>query len=228
MTTALLSAVALLLGGIAYLMTMDIILTSLWTICSMTFFGYYIPNRLKKFQIKTERARETFHFINAFVIALSVKKTPSAALEIIKGQLSVPLRQAVEEVETTDTFLILEHLKTYFETPSYDMFLTVIDLYVSQGGSIISMAALLLAMLRIKQTDIDEKALIAKRKLTNFVILWALTLVVLLFSRFGISFLFEAMIDAPLFKVGISSYFMFMLYSVYVWMRRYRQGEDDV
>jgi hypothetical protein len=228
MINSLFVALAMLLGALAYIMTMDVILSSVWLLCCLAFFGFWLPVRLRKYHAINERNHEMFHFINAFVIALSVKKTPSAALDIIKGQMSTSLRQTVEELETSDTFLILDHLKPYFRSASYDMFLTIIDLYVNQGGSIISMSSLLLATLRIRETEIEEQVMIAKRKLTNFVILWVLTIVVILFSRFGISFLFEAMIEAPIYKMGIMAYFFFMLYSVFVWTSRYMVGASDV
>ena len=221
-------ALAIVFTIIGYFVTLNLYVSGLIFITYGLYFAWYLPKVMLKFINRQQRAHETYRFINSFIIAVSVKKTPNAALDSINGQLSQPLLKVIEQLDTSDTFIIIEHLKSYFNSMAYEMFTKILDLYITQGGSILKMSSLLLATMRTQETEIDEKMAIAKRKLTNFVILWALTLVVLLFSRFGISYLFEAMNETLIFSIGMSCYFLFLIYSVHIWVNRYIQIEFHV
>ncbi|MFA5235602.1 MAG: hypothetical protein WC399_01920 [Bacilli bacterium] len=212
--------------ALAWFASADFIVAGLVLFGYGTYFLLAFPRRLATFNQRRNQEAEAFQFVNAFVIALSVKNTPGAALESIQGQLSANLKREIEQADTIDTQAVLEYLKTYFPLPLYDMFVTLIELHTAQGGSILEMAELLLATGRRHETDCEEKRLIARRRMTNFVILWILTVLVLLFSRFGISSLFDRMKETVLFKIGIAMYFAFMLYSVNAWVSRFMQGDS--
>jgi hypothetical protein len=211
------------LTGLSWFISGDWIVTGLVLLGYGGYFLAILPRRLASHFQKSAKQTEAFNFMNAFIIALSVKSTPNSALESIQGQLSEKLKQEIALADTIDTQAILEYLKGYFPLTLYDMFVTLIELHTSQGGSILDMTELLLATGRRSETDHGEKMMIARRRMTNFVILWVLTVIVWLFSRFGISSLFEQMRATVLFKLGLSFYFGFMLYSVNAWVSRFMQ-----
>lgn len=215
-------------AGLAWLVSADFLVTGIALLAYGVYFLAILPKRLTIHNHRWARQTEAFNFMNSFVIALSVKNTPNGALESIQGQLSDGLKLEIEQADTIDTQAVIEHLKTYFQIPIYEMFVTLIELHTSQGGSILEMSELLLATGRRIETDHDEKMMIARRRLTNFVILWVLTIVVLLFSRFGISSLFVKMQDTMLFKLGIGMYFAFLLYAVNAWVTRFMQVDHHV
>lgn len=196
-------------------------------VIGLAYFLLVFPKTYQPFVIKNQTRVEGFRFINAFIISLSVKKTAGGALEGIMGQLSEPLKREISQADTVDTLAVIEYLKGYFTFPLYEMFVTIVGFYTTQGGEILSMSALLLASLRRLEIDIQEKQLIAKRKLTNFVILWAMTVVVLLFTRFGIATMFFVMMADPMFVIGLGTYWTFLLYSIHVWLARYMQATSD-
>jgi len=191
------------------------------------YFAYWLPRRLRRFYRRERDFRQCYQFINGFVIAMSVKKTPNAALESLMGQLPDELRSEINNLNTIDTTAVLDHLKIRFPFPSYEMFLTIIDLYVNQGGSILEMTKLLLTTLREQENGYRHKMLIARRKLTNYVILWLMTAIVLLMARFGVSDLYKTMAQNPLFLAGIGSYFAFALYAVHAWVTRFAKVTYD-
>ena len=158
--------------------------------------------------------------MNGFIIAQSVKNSPSGALESIQGQLSTTLKREITLADTIDTYAVLEYLKGYFPYKLYELFLSIISLHTEQGGSIIEMSHLLLETSRRIQTDQREKRMIRIRKLTNFIVLWGMTILVLLFARFGVTSLFDSMLKDPLFKLGLASYFLFILFAMHTWLMR--------
>ncbi len=214
--------------GLCWFVSADLTVTGLVLLGYGLYFLAMMPRRLVKYFQTSAKETEAFNFMNAFIIALSVKSTPDSALESIQGQLGENLKREITLADTIDTQAILEYLKAYFPLPLYDMFVTLIELHTLQGGSILEMTELLLATGRRSETDRDEKMMIARRRMTNFVILWVLTIVVWLFSRFGISSLFEQMRATLLFKFGLGLYFGFMLYSVNAWVSRFMQVDNHV
>ncbi|GEM_PF-1124926 len=222
------SLMATIFTALAYITSGNIYLA---TIIGSLYWGYfigYLPKKLHAFFSWHQREQEGFRFINVFIIALSVKKTTSGAFEAVMGQISESLKQEIVEANTIDSFQILEYLRTYFPFSLYEMFITIIDLQTNQGGEILSMATLLLATIRRMETDYQEKMLIAKRKLTDFIVLWAMTIVVLLFARFGISSLFETMLASPMFIIGIGVFYMFLLYAIHSWLTRFIKVTNNV
>ncbi len=210
-----------LMGVLCWIVTNSIAITAIIIALYGFFFVIMLPRHIKKFEQMQQRKHEMFDFINGLIIALSVKQTLAPALESIEGQLSTDLKARIASYETIDSFQIINELNHYFISPTYEMFLTIIELQATQGGSILKMSQPLLASLRRQTTDFQEKLRISKRKLVNFIILWVLTLTVLLFSRYGINYLYEQMMTSLIFQFGIAAYFIYMLFSIYVWCSRF-------
>ena len=227
MMSKLLYAVPFIIGLCAWLSSENIYLTAVVGILFGAYFLFWFPRMTKPFFNYGDRRQQCYQFINSFVIALSVKKTLGGALESVLGQIRDDLRTHINSIATLDTMEVLANLKIRFPFPDYEMFLTIVDLYTEQGGSILKMSQLLLANLREQQNNYQARLIIAKRKLSNYVILWSLTLVVLVFARFGISGLFILMASNPIFMMGLCAYFLFMLYAINAWTVRFMRIDHE-
>jgi len=223
----LIYAVPFVIGCSAWLASESAYLTAVVGLSFGFYFLYWLPRMTKPFFNNGDRQRQCYQFINSFVIALSVKKTLGGALESVLGQVRDDLRTYINSNSSIDTMDILTNLRIRFPFRNYDMFLTIIDLYTEQGGSILKMSHLLLANLREEQNSYQARLIIAKRKLSNYVILWSMTLIVLVFARYGIADLFMNMASNPIFMMGLGAYFLFMLYAIHAWTTRFMRIDHE-
>lgn len=209
-----------LMGMICFITSEDLVMTMVVFIAFLSYALFVMKRHLNRCTHHERRLEECQQFMNGFIIAQSVKNSPSGALESIQGQLSATLKREITLADTIDTYAVLEYLKGYFPYKLYELFLSIIALHTEQGGSIIEMSHLLLETSRRIQTDQREKRMIRMRKLTNFIVLWGMTILVLLFARFGVTSLFDSMLGDLLFKLGLTSYFMFILIAMHAWLMR--------
>lgn len=213
-------AISLSVGGLAYAGTDSMIISlTIGLICFLYLFAY-ARKILRNYRINVQKRHEAYHFINSFIIALSIKKTTGAALDAVKEQCQGQLLEEMRAVEHLDSLEEITYLGKYFTLPLYEMFVKIINLYLEQGRDIIEMSALLIEETREMEENMNAIESMAKRKFLNFTILWFMTAIIILFCRFAIRAFFLQMLGSTLFLAIMAVFFLFAIFSFHLMIQQ--------
>ena len=212
--------ISLLIGATMYLASNNLFITLGTFLIFMAYFLLVFNSTIKKYTKKTIRIHNSYHFINSFLITMSVKDSlDEAYLSAIQGNTG-ELKDVTDELKDMDTMEKLNYLRKYFNIAIYKMFLDVLALYLDQGGSILSMAdSLMLESSRIEET-LNKSNSSSKRILSEFIILWLLSIGVLLFMRFSISEFYLKMLKNLTFIILLCLFFFLLLISIHIFLMR--------
>ena len=187
---------------------------------SLIYFLVIARPIFNKFQTKIKRFSECYHFINTFIVSLSVKEVIQGAYESTMAAMPDEFIKEIENIETFSTKEKLEHLNKYFRFHAFSLFVDLISIYEEQGGDILSMSNHLLDETRIIEEYISESTLISRKRLIEFGILWLLTLGIMVFLRFALSQFFTPLSKLLYYQIGIFAIGLFCLISIHIAIMR--------
>ncbi len=219
MRRILLLSFSLILGVMAWVGTDHLWISLGFVAVSLLDCFFYWDPKFERRETTNLKKHECFQFVNSFIIALSVKKTLGNAYQTIVQQTTGGLADELRGNQHLNTSEALECLMSYFGTPSYALFLNIIRLYEQQGGDILLMGEFLVHEVRREEEKLTLTEVMVRRKLTNFVVLWMMTLVILLFCRFGISSFYHQMLGNPIFILMMVVFLGFLLVSFHVFFQ---------
>jgi hypothetical protein len=224
--------ISVVIGVITFLASNNYIIAIIALVIYLLYFLIFARKIFNKYQTKIVRFYECYHFINTFIVSLSIKSSLSSAYET--AILTID-KEHVKELETIDSFEIndwLNHLNKYFKFHIFSLFIDLININEEQGGNILEQSKYLLEELRLNEEYISEGTLISKRKMTEFAILWVLTYVIMVFMRFALSSFFQNISKQLFFIIGILLIDVFCLLSIHFAIIKYTslkiKGWDDV
>ena len=139
---------------------------------------------LKKHEIKLTRFHECYHFINNFIISLSIKKSISGALETTVNSMPSEFIDQYNSLENMSDNEKLNYLSTYFIFNVYQLFLQILAVWQDEGGDIIAMSKYLTSEIRNNEEYLSKCETLTKRKYFEIGVLWMLCLAILIFLRF--------------------------------------------
>lgn len=224
--------ISVVIGVITFLASNNYIIAIIALVIYLLYFLIFAQKIFNKYKTKIVRFYECYHFINTFIVSLSIKLSLSSAYET--AILTID-KEHVKELETIDSFEIndwLNHLNKYFKFHIFSLFIDLININEEQGGNILEQSKYLLEELRLNEEYISEGTLISKRKMTEFAILWVLTYVIMVFMRFALSSFFQNISKQLFFIIGILLIDVFCLLSIHFAIIKYTslkiKGWDDV
>lgn len=226
MNTLTIALLSLVMGAMAWVGTDNLWIAGAFFLLTAGYGAFYLNKAFQRHHEKVRKRHECFQFINSFIIALSVKKTLGSAFQTVESQTSGPLLSEMHAIDHMDTASALDFLLQYFNSPTYGLFLNVIHLYADQGGDILVMGEFLVNEIRRAEEKLTLSESMAVHKLVNFAVLWLMTLVILLFCRFGISGFYHQMLENNLFVLMICFFLFFLLFSFHVFFQRYLGKEN--
>ena len=209
---------SLLISFSAYLATMQIFIPlGIFTIYILYYF-LLIRKKIAQYLHKSEVVHSCYHFINSFLITISVKESLEEAYQ---NGLRVAPKSLLEETEEIENMTIMERinfLRSYFNLAIYKMFLNVINLHQEQGGNILTISdSLIRECTRVEKT-LNESTAIGNRHLVEFAVLWLLSFFILIFLRFAISQFYSQMISSFIMIAFISGFYLIFLVSVHLFL----------
>ena len=209
---------SLLISFSAYLATMQIFIPlGIFTIYILYYF-LLIRKKIAQYLHKSEVVHSCYHFINSFLITISVKESLEEAYQ---NGLRVAPKSLLEETEEIENMTIMERinfLRSYFNLAIYKMFLNVINLHQEQGGNILTISdSLIRECTRVEKT-LNEATAIGNRHLVEFAVLWLLSFFILIFLRFAISQFYSQMISSFIMIAFISGFYLIFLVSVHLFL----------
>src|SRR5574344_1186843 len=136
---------------------------------------------------KERKRHECYHFLNTFIISLSVTQSGERSLEATALDMKGEEKSIYDAVETLSLDERIGYFANYFSSPSYAMFLSIYRLYESQGGDVLVLAEPLLKEITLEEESGDALEKIRKKNLVQFAVLWAMSYLVVAFTRWGLS-----------------------------------------
>ena len=159
-----------------------------------------------------ERYHECYHFVNNFIIALSIKKAIGAALENTVYSMGNDFQEMISKLENMDDSQKLRYLQgSYFPFHTYQLFIHVIELYQEEGGDILQMSKYLIADARNAEEYINLTNSISGRKYIEITVLWMISLAILVILRFSLSEFYKAIKSQLFFQYALIGIAVFVL-----------------
>lgn len=211
--------ISLFLTSVVFFSTNSIPVTIAIFVLSLAYFFSLGYMRIKKSMVKTSRYHSCFQFINNFIVALSVKRTIGLALETTMDTFDEELKREINSVEHLDDMEKLEYLEKYFHFDVYKLFLSVISLYVEQGGNILDMSSNLLSEIRLDEEYINEINSYAKGKCFEFGMLWTISLAILIIIRVVLSQFYASFTSLLFYQLAVGGICLFVLFTVDILIR---------
>jgi len=206
--------ISLVVGIIAYLALENIIIAiSVFVIYLLITVLILLP-RFKNYDETKNRYHECYHFINNFIITLSIKKSISGALETTVGSMNAEFIDMFNGLENMTENEKLDYLSSYFQFSDYSLFLEIISIWQEEGGDIISMSKYLISNIRHNEEYLIKTESISKRKYVEIGILWAISLSIIVVLRFALSEFYGKVKGQILYIASISLILIFALLTI--------------
>ena len=171
---------------------------------------------INKYEIKTKRYHECYHFINNFVIALSIKKSTKGALETTVNSMPSEFMDLYEGLENMNDDERLNYLTTYFPFHCYQLFLQIVRFWEDSGGDILKASKFLIEDIRNDEEYISKSHSLFIRKVVEIITLWGFCLFIVVVLRFAIKEFYGKIQTQLIYIVSIIVLMMFILFTIYL------------
>lgn len=212
--------IGLLAGSITYI-ALENIFYALGILAVYILVGLFVLLPIiKNHSTKVRKYHECYHFINNFVIALSIKKSISGSLESTINSMPNEFIDIYSGLESMSDKEKLDYLSTYFPFHVYHLFLQIINLWEENGGDIIRMSKYLIAETRYNEEYITKTETMSNHKYVEIAILWAFCAVIVVVLRFSLKDFYDKIKTQLIYVVAVILLFLFILFSIYLLIRK--------
>lgn len=208
--------ISVILGVASFVASNNFIIAIIVLALSILYFLLIAKPMLRKYEIKIKRFDECYHFINTFIVSLSIKGTISGAYESSVQVMSDSFHSSIENIESFSQKDKLDHINKYFRFHVFSLFIDLINIYEEQGGNILEMSHYLLEETRLTEEYITASKSITKKKMTEFAILWLLTIGIMVFMRFALSQFFKTISKQIFYPIGVLAICLFCIFSIHI------------
>lgn len=223
--------ITLALAVVAYFTSLNIYIP-IFVLLSFLLYYLLVGRKLlnKREQI-VRRIHACYHFINAFIISMSVKESLEDAYQSGVRYEDKELNEVTAQLENLKVSDRISYLREFFNLAVFKMFMNVLNLYQDQGGNILSMSDELISESTRIEKSVTESLSESNRYLGQFLLLWVMSVTVLIFIRFSISSFYVSMAKTPLFSGFLLVFFSLILFSIHLFITRFSSivvKEDNV
>ncbi len=208
--------VSVILGVASFVASNNFIIAIVVLVLSILYFVFIARPLINKYETKIKRFDECYHFINTFIVSLSIKGSVTSSYESSIQVMPESFISSIENIETFSQQDKLDHINKYFRFHVFSLFVDLINIYEEQGGNILEMSHYLLEETRLIEEYITTSKNITKKKMVEFAILWILTLGIMVFMRFALSQFFNVIAKQIFYPIGILFICLFCLLSIHV------------
>lgn len=203
-----------LLGILCYISTKNLIFSIVILVVFVVDYFIFMRKKFIHYFGLIERVHTSYHFINSFIISLSVKDSFEEAYQSGIRINNARLNAETKELNEMVALDRVRYLYGYFNLSIYKVFLNVLDLYQDQGGNILNMADNLLRECTRTEKTLSDTLSIGYKHLTEFIILWLMSFAILLFMRFSIAEFYMMMLKSPFVAPMIFMFFIICIVSI--------------
>lgn len=168
----------------------------------------FIIPKLIQYQIRSARYKNGFQFMNNFLLTLSVHRNIPHTYEILEKQFSPELQNWSKRIEGMLPIEKIAYLSHYYHLEIYDLFVDFIKTYEQEGGEVLTMGELLLGSIREQSRSLTRDEFLYAKKISEFSVLWGLTFLILIATRFSLGDMYQRMLNNTLFLVLLGIFFL--------------------
>lgn len=212
--------VSIALSLVCFISTLNYISSIVIGVISMLYFSIYVNKKMKNKAEKIARFQNCYHFINNFLISLSIKGHISGALASAVETQNEETKNLINSLDSNDPMGKIIYLKNYFKFDSYSLFIDLLILFNEEGGDIIKMSANLLNQIRESEEFIVNVERMNKTTLIEFSILWSFSLAILAILKFALDDFFHYILNVPFYQIGVVCILLFALISTHVAVKK--------
>lgn len=206
--------------SITYVVTTNWISTSIVLVISALYFFLYAYQKVTKSNVRNKRFHSCYSFINSFIISLGVKGSLLSAFESSKLTMDQDYLEIVNGLSNLKEEERLDYLKKYYDFDIYYLFLSMIKIWVEQGGDIFRLSYYLVEESRREEDTLIKCESITKRRIIEFSVLWIFTLLILILLRFTLNSFYSLITNYLLFQVAIVALFCLVIVSLHLFIVR--------
>lgn len=210
---------------ITYVSTNSWISSSIVLVISALYFFLYAYQKVLKMNKRNKKFHSCYSFINSFIISLGVKGSLLAAFESSKLTMDQDYNKLVEGLSNLNEEERLDYLKKQYDFDIYYLFLSVIRIWVEQGGDIFRLSYYLVEESRRTEDYLIKCESITKRRLAEFSVLWLFTFIILIVLRIALNSFYSLITNYLLFKVAIVLLFLLVIASIHLFIVRSNEIE---
>ena len=215
------TVLSIFLGGVAYFVSDNFMIAGAVALIFVLLFFVFVAPNIAKFKIRQQKRHECYLFVNSFLITLSVCQSLEKSYELATQNAQKNFKATLDSIALMEAKERIEYLSTYFEMPIYDMFLSVLNIYLDQGGDILALSKTLMEEL----TRIEETAMSISKNaagvLIQWIVLWAMSIAILAFVRFGLDTFYDMLKTSTSYLIMTISYFVLLAVSIAIFTTQY-------
>lgn len=212
--------VSLIFTFIGYISTNDYIIASLIFIISISYSIFRLRIILNKYFKRVRNYHLCYLFMNNLLISILVIKNVEMGCESAIESIDKKIFNEVGDLSNLTSFEKSKYLSKVFSLKVYDTFLSILDIYIENGGDILNMSSYIMNQIQSIEGYLITTENYIKRKAVEFAILWLFSLAILVFLRFALNNFFPYLIKSPLYVWGIFIIFVFIIFSIELFVQR--------
>ncbi len=212
--------VSFVFAGVTFIASQNIFSSLIILAVYTAFFVLIARRQINKNEQKIHRYHQCFQFINSYLISLNVKGSLNAAMESSYETADEGTKEIIDSIKELSEQEKLSYLTKYFKFDLYHLFVDTVSLWSEQGGDILKMSHHLVDQVRLKEEYLLTCESLNKSKTVEFVVLWAIALVILAALRFALSQFFDRISKTIIYQVAVIVVILFALFSIYILILR--------
>ena len=212
--------VSFVFAGVTFIASQNIFSSLIILAVYTAFFVLIARRQINKNEQKIHRYHQCFQFINSYLISLNVKGSLNAAMESSYETADEGTKEIIDSIKELSEQEKLSYLTKYFKFDLYHLFVDTVSLWSEQGGDILKVSHHLVDQVRLKEEYLLTCESLNKSKTVEFVVLWAIALVILAALRFALSQFFDRISKTIVYQVAVIVVILFALFSIYILILR--------
>lgn len=207
---------SVIIAGFCYIATNSVIYAALTLVIYICYYFILLRKKFVNYYSLITRVHSCYHFINSFIITLSVKESYEDAFRagiLLEDKFLIDQTRVIKEMNVYDR---VKYLRSYFNLSIYKMFLNILDLYQDQGGNILTMSDNLIRECTRTEKTLSETLSLGYKYLIEFMVLWTMSFGIVVFIRFGIRDFYQMMLNNPIISPLIFLFFLIALVSIHL------------
>jgi len=212
--------VSFVFTGVSYIASQNIFSSLFIFVAYIAFFVLIARRQINKSQQKIHRYHQCFQFINSYLVSLNVKGSLGSAMANSYETADEGTKEIIDSIKELSEEEKISYLSKYFKFDLYHLFADVISLWNEQGGDILQMSHHLVEQVRLKEEYLLACESLNKSKTIEFVVLWAIALIILGSLRFALSQFFSRIAKTIVYQVAVVVVVLFALLSIYILISR--------
>lgn len=205
---------ALIIGGSAYLSSDAWYFGAAVGAIGLLLMCLYVCPSFLSFGEKCRKRHECYLFIHSYLVTLSVCVSLEKAYEAASSPLGKEFHHLDATLSTMDAKEKVEYLNAYFDSDLYRLFLSLLDLYLNRGGDVLKLSGELTAEAsRVEESEQSYQKKAARKGL-GFFFLWTVSMVIVVFLRFGLASFFSTLKSSWMYLGSLMVFYAFFLFSI--------------